>query len=145
MTECAYPCTGDADLFCGGFDAFQVFSLAVDASLGHLGCYADMKDDRLFRAGKIDLDINSVEVSSDVTGPTPFFPFAVRQGSNKMWIQTRTTLTAVFLVDDTYIRTIRRTKLKLCCFLSAYYLVQYGISSHSVSQIATAFFCPGDT
>lgn len=66
MTECARPCTGDADLTCGGFDAFQIFSLPAETSQGHVGCYADKKDDRLFKAGKIDLEENSVEVSSVV-------------------------------------------------------------------------------
>lgn len=70
MTECAYPCAGDDDLFCGGFDAFQIFSMPADASLGHLGCYADVKDDRLFKAGKIDLEHNGVEVSSVMFGQT---------------------------------------------------------------------------
>ena len=62
MTECSRPCTGDADLFCGGVDAFQIFSLPAATSQGHLGCYADKKDDRLFKAGKTNLETNSVEV-----------------------------------------------------------------------------------
>ncbi|CAM9840437.1 unnamed protein product [Ectocarpus sp. 12 AP-2014] len=37
MTECAYPCTGDADLTCGGFDSFEIFSLPAEKSRGFLG------------------------------------------------------------------------------------------------------------
>lgn len=63
MTECEVPCTGDADVFCGGVHSFQIFSTPAGASLGHLGCYADRKDDRLFKAGKVDLEENGVEAS----------------------------------------------------------------------------------
>ncbi|CAM9814742.1 unnamed protein product, partial [Sphacelaria rigidula] len=73
MTECASPCTGDSDLFCGGVDAFQIFSVPADTSLGHLGCYADMTGDRLFKAGKIDLEHNSVEACRTTCSGFPRF------------------------------------------------------------------------
>ncbi|CAM9882779.1 unnamed protein product, partial [Ectocarpus fasciculatus] len=39
----------------------------------HLGCYADDRDDRLFRAGKIDLEENSVEACRAACSGSPRF------------------------------------------------------------------------
>ncbi|CBJ25809.1 conserved unknown protein [Ectocarpus siliculosus] len=49
MSECDYPCTGDASLSCGGFDSFHAFELgALDKPEGYLGCFVDSQSSRLF-------------------------------------------------------------------------------------------------
>ncbi|CAM9255575.1 unnamed protein product, partial [Ectocarpus sp. 8 AP-2014] len=59
MSECDYPCTGDASLSCGGYAEFHAYELVskiqptpapstiVDEPTAYLGCYTDARS-RLF-------------------------------------------------------------------------------------------------
>ncbi|CAM9931361.1 unnamed protein product [Ectocarpus sp. 4 AP-2014] len=55
---CDYPCAGDSEVTCGGFDAFDLFELEGDGTPAapmpaapmenyYVGCFADKKDDRV--------------------------------------------------------------------------------------------------
>lgn len=49
--NCNYECAGDADLACGGFDAFSLYNTenATEPSdPSYLGCFADERDNRVF-------------------------------------------------------------------------------------------------
>ncbi|CBJ25804.1 conserved unknown protein [Ectocarpus siliculosus] len=66
MSECAYPCTGDASSTCGGYLAFQAFELGSQNQpttappTGYLGCYADDRS-RIFSALHVTLTDNNAE------------------------------------------------------------------------------------
>lgn len=63
MSECAFPCTGDAASQCGGYYAYHAFELgALDQPAGHLGCYTDDKHARVFAAPLIRTGDNTAEV-----------------------------------------------------------------------------------
>ncbi|CAB1101161.1 unnamed protein product [Ectocarpus sp. CCAP 1310/34] len=62
MSECDYPCTGDASSTCGGFDSFQAFELgALDQPEGYLGCFVDSQSSRLFSAPLVASASNTAE------------------------------------------------------------------------------------
>lgn len=50
---CDYPCAGDSEVSCGGFNAFDLFELegvgtpAPPTEHYYVGCFADKKDDRV--------------------------------------------------------------------------------------------------
>lgn len=55
LTDCGYPCSGDADETCGGRDSFELFQYELlPQPEGHLGCYQDSKTARLFQNRNVD-------------------------------------------------------------------------------------------
>ena len=76
---CDFPCSGDSDTSCGGFDAFDLFGLDgaipdVDPTLPttplepyYLGCYEDDQDDRVLdgptTSGSMTLDVRLPMIS----------------------------------------------------------------------------------
>lgn len=49
MTTCDCPCAADASTTCGGYNAFQLFEYGYETrSSDYIGCYADVKADRIF-------------------------------------------------------------------------------------------------
>ncbi|CAN0053457.1 unnamed protein product, partial [Scytosiphon promiscuus] len=76
MSECAYPCTGDASLDCGGFDSFQAYDIGtLVQSEGYLGCYGDTRASRVFAAPMISTNDNTIEgcKASCSTGEYAFY------------------------------------------------------------------------
>lgn len=73
---CDFPCAGDSETTCGGFDAFDLFELegavpVVDPTLPttplepyYLGCFADDQDDRVLdgpsTSGDMTLEVNTL-------------------------------------------------------------------------------------
>lgn len=64
MEDCAFPCTGDSSLVCGGYDSFQAFQYGdavVEPPAGYLGCFIDAPA-RVFSAPFVASDTNTAEV-----------------------------------------------------------------------------------
>ncbi|CAN0495812.1 unnamed protein product, partial [Laminaria digitata] len=61
--DCTMPCSGDATVTCGGYNAFEIFELEVvpqpPQPEGHIGCYNDDKEDRLFAYKHKDYGLTS--------------------------------------------------------------------------------------
>lgn len=72
-SRCDYDCSGDPSLKCGGYNTFNLYQYEVlGQRAGHLGCYADVKRDRLFADYHVDANgltaAVSVFLGSCVTG-----------------------------------------------------------------------------
>lgn len=79
MSECDYPCTGDASLLCGGYSDFHAYELVsqdqstpapstIVESTAYLGCYEDARS-RLFSATySTSTSNNSAEASFCLCG-----------------------------------------------------------------------------
>ncbi|CBN78573.1 conserved unknown protein [Ectocarpus siliculosus] len=73
-TECTYPCSGDADQLCGGFDAANVYLFTGETSTSSLvGCYQDESDARIMEFALTDTSSMTMEMcEAECSGNTYF-------------------------------------------------------------------------
>ncbi|CAN0069455.1 unnamed protein product, partial [Ectocarpus sp. 6 AP-2014] len=73
-TDCTYPCSGDADQICGGFDAANVYLFTGETSTSSfVGCYQDEPDARIMEFALTGTSSMTMEMcEAECTGNTYF-------------------------------------------------------------------------